>query len=120
MTRPLYCKGKSIRNLLNRRLGGPKSQSGCCGEETKILFPPGNPGARGSWLRYYAKSRKVAVSIPVEVIGFFFNLPNISSRNMALGSSQPLTEMSTRNLPAGKGRLACKADNITAISEQIV
>jgi hypothetical protein len=35
----------------------------------------------------------------------FFNLPNPSSRTMALGSTQPLTEISTRNLPAGvKGR----------------
>jgi hypothetical protein len=32
------------------------------------------------------------------VIGFF-NLPNPSSRTMALGSTQPLKEMSTRNLP---------------------
>jgi hypothetical protein len=31
----------------------------------------------------------------------FFNLPNPSSRNMTLGSTQPLTEMSTRNLPGG-------------------
>jgi hypothetical protein len=28
----------------------------------------------------------------------FFNLPNPSSRTVALGSTQPLTEMSTRNL----------------------
>jgi hypothetical protein len=35
---------------------------------------------------------------------------------MALGSSQPLTEMSTRNLPGGmKVRPACRADNLTAI-----
>jgi hypothetical protein len=26
------------------------------------------------------------------------------------GSTQPLTEMNTRNLPGGKGRPACKAD----------
>jgi hypothetical protein len=39
---------------------------------------------------------------------------------MALGSSQPLTEMSTRNLPGGKGRPARKVDNITAISETVV
>jgi hypothetical protein len=32
---------------------------------------------------------------------------------MALGSSQPLTEMSTRNLVGGKGRPARKADNLT-------
>jgi hypothetical protein len=31
----------------------------------------------------------------------FFNLPNPSSRIMALGSTQPLTEMSARNLPGG-------------------
>jgi hypothetical protein len=31
----------------------------------------------------------------------FFNLPNPSSCTMALGLTQPLTEMSTRNLPAG-------------------
>jgi hypothetical protein len=41
-------------------------------------------------------------SIPIEVIGYF-NLPNPSSRIMALGLTQPLTEMSTRNLPGGKG-----------------
>jgi hypothetical protein len=31
----------------------------------------------------------------------FFNLSNPSSRTMALGSTQPLTEMSARNLPGG-------------------
>jgi hypothetical protein len=44
-------------------------------------------------------------------------LPNPSSRTMALWSTQPLTEMSTRNLPGGKGRPACKADNLTAICQ---
>jgi hypothetical protein len=34
---------------------------------------------------------------------------------MALGSTQPLTEMSTRNLPGSKGRPVRKADNLTAI-----
>jgi hypothetical protein len=33
---------------------------------------------------------------------------------MALGSTQPLTEMSTRNLPGGKGRRVRKAGNLTA------
>jgi hypothetical protein len=58
-------------------------------------------------------------SIPDEIIGFF-NLPNPSSRTMALGSTQHLTEMSTRNLPAGKGQPADKADNHTVICEPIV
>jgi hypothetical protein len=39
---------------------------------------------------------------------------------MALGSTQPLTEMSTRNLPKGKGQPARKVDNLTAICEPIV
>jgi hypothetical protein len=39
---------------------------------------------------------------------------------MALGSVQSRTEMSTRNLPGGKGRPALKADNLTAICESIV
>jgi hypothetical protein len=39
---------------------------------------------------------------------------------MALESTQPPTEMSTRNIPGGKVRPACKADNLTAICEQIV
>jgi hypothetical protein len=39
---------------------------------------------------------------------------------MALRSTQPLTEMSTRNLPGGKGRSVRKADNLTAICESIV
>jgi hypothetical protein len=37
---------------------------------------------------------------------------------MDLGSTQPLTEMSTRNLPGGKGRPARKAD-IIAICERL-
>jgi hypothetical protein len=39
---------------------------------------------------------------------------------MALGSTQPLTEMSTRKIPGGKARPARKADNLTAVSEPIV
>jgi hypothetical protein len=62
---------------------------------------------------------KVAGSIPNEVIVFFI-WPNSSSRTMALGSTLPLTEMSTRNLPGGKGRRARKADNLTTICEPIV
>jgi hypothetical protein len=44
----------------------------------------------------------------------FFNVSNPSSRTMALGSTQPLTEMSTRNLPGGKKRPAHRADNLAA------
>jgi hypothetical protein len=68
------------------------------------------------WLMHYATRRKVAGSIPDDVIGFF-NGPNPSSRTMALGSTQPLTEMSTGNFPGSKGRPAREADNLTAICE---
>jgi hypothetical protein len=61
---------------------------------------------------HYATSRKVAGSIPDEVI-VFLNLPNPSSRIVTLSSIQPLTEMSTRNLPAGKRWPGRKADNLT-------
>jgi hypothetical protein len=46
----------------------------------------------------------------------FFTLPNHTSRAVALGSTQPLTEMSTRKLP---GRPARRAENLTAICEPI-
>jgi hypothetical protein len=56
---------------------------------------------------------------PVRVLdeANFFNLPNSSSCTIALGSTQPLTEMSTRNLPGGKKRLACRAENLATIYE---
>jgi hypothetical protein len=50
----------------------------------------------------------------VKFIGFL-NWPNPSSRTMALGSTQPPIEMSTRNLPGGKIPRACNTDNLTAI-----
>jgi hypothetical protein len=49
-----------------------------------------------SWLRHYATSRKVAGSIPDGVTGIFLWLYS-SGRFVALGSTQPLTEMSPRN-----------------------
>jgi hypothetical protein len=70
-----------------------------------------------SWLRHYATSRKVAGSRTCEVE--FFDSPNPSSRTMALVSTQPLSEISTRNLPGGKGRPACKADSLTSISSRL-
>jgi hypothetical protein len=53
-----------------------------------------------------------------------FNLPNPFGRTTALGLTQPLTKMSNRNLPrgrgGGKGRPALKADKFTAICEPII
>jgi hypothetical protein len=50
----------------------------------------------------------------------FFNLPNLSSSTMALGSTQHLTEMRIKNLSRGKERSARKADNLAAICEPFV
>jgi hypothetical protein len=50
----------------------------------------------------------------------FSNLPNTSSRTMALGSIQPLTEMRTRNITGGKNRPVSRADNLAVICEPYV
>jgi hypothetical protein len=55
------------------------------------------------------------VRVPDEVD--IFNLPNPSRRTMALGSTQPVSQMSTRNLPGGKKRPAHRAGNLSAICE---
>jgi hypothetical protein len=53
--------------------------------------------------------------IPKEVD--FFNLPNSSSRTMALRSTEPLTEMTARNFPGDIKQPARRADNLAAIYE---
>jgi hypothetical protein len=58
---------------------------------------------------------KVAGSSPDEVD--FFNLPNPSSRTMAMGSTQPLAEMSTKNHPEGKQRQARRVGSLAVICE---
>jgi hypothetical protein len=58
-------------------------------------------------------------SIPDNVSGFS-NWPNPSNIPMAPSSTQPLTEMSTTNLPVGKGRPVREADKLIAICEPIV
>jgi hypothetical protein len=39
---------------------------------------------------------------------------------MVLGSTQPVTEISTKNLPGGKGRPTHKDDNLTDICEPFI
>ena len=56
--------------------------------------------AVAQWLRCCATNRKVAGSIPDGVIGIIHR-HNPSDRTMALGSTQPLTEMSTRSISWG-------------------
>ena len=56
--------------------------------------------AVAQWLRCCATNRKVAGSIPDGVIGIF-HWHNPSDRTMVRGSTQPLTEMSTRRISWG-------------------
>jgi hypothetical protein len=53
--------------------------------------------AVAQWLRYCDTNQKVASSIPESVMEFFIDV-NPSDRTMALGSTQPLTEMSTTSI----------------------
>jgi hypothetical protein len=50
--------------------------------------------AVAQWLKYCATNQKVAGSIPDGVMEFFIDVKP-SDRAMSLGSTQPLTEMST-------------------------
>jgi hypothetical protein len=70
--------------------------------------------AVAQWLRYCATNGKVAVSIPVGVIGIFYWY-NPSDRTMALGWTQLLTEMSTRSISWGYRQQVRKADKLTTI-----
>jgi hypothetical protein len=65
-----------------------------------------------SWLRHCTTNWKVAGSIPNGVIRIF-HWHNPSGCAMALWSTQPLIEMSTRNINWGLRQLVCRADNLT-------
>jgi hypothetical protein len=65
------------------------------------------------------RAARLKVRFPMRSLDFFTQ-PNPSSRTMALGSTQPLTEMSTWKIPGRKGLPARKGDNLTAIYESIV
>jgi hypothetical protein len=73
-------------------------------------------------LTHYVTSRKVTDSIPDEIIGFFFfNLPNLSSRNMAMGVDSACTRNEYQQDFWGlKGGRRVKADNLAAIYELTV
>jgi hypothetical protein len=67
-------------------------------ETTFLAHLTTNQGTRWrSWLRHCATSRKVASSI-ADGVAVIFYWHNPSGRTMALRSTQPLTEMSTRNI----------------------
>jgi hypothetical protein len=55
---------------------------------------------------------------PQRIQGLWATKP--SSRTVGPGSTQPLTDMSTRKLPGSKGRPELKADSLTDVCEPIV
>jgi len=87
---------------------GLKMASPCLGRLSEVLRLHEGYGclpcqywgtAVAQWLRSSATNWKVAGSIPAGVIGIFHL--HKSDRTMALGSTQPLTEMSTRSIFLG-------------------
>jgi hypothetical protein len=77
----------------------------------------GHAVANGS--RHFITEWKVSDSIPDEVFGIF-DWFNPFSLIISLGSTQPLIQMGTRNLPGDKGRPALVPDDLTAICEPII
>ena len=69
--------------------------------------------AMAQWLRCCATNRKVAGSIPTGVIGIFHLHKILPIAICSLGSTQPLTEMTTRSISWGQRRPVRKADNLT-------
>jgi hypothetical protein len=59
------------------------------------------------------------IRFPMRALDFVY-LPNPSSHTMILGSTKPLTDLSTRIFPGVKRRPVRKADNLTANCEPIV
>jgi hypothetical protein len=59
-------------------------------------------GARGSVVGWGTMLQSGSSLFESRMRWIFFNLPNPCSRTMALGSTQLLTEMSTRKFPGGK------------------
>jgi len=66
-----------------------------------------------SWWRPCAANRKVTVSIP------FWITDNLSGRTVALGSTQPLIEMSTRNISCWWRRSERRADDVSTFMVQM-
>jgi hypothetical protein len=87
-----------------------------CGYSVLIKYLD-TKGACGSIVGWgtMLQARRSPVQVPNEVD--FFNLPNPSSRTMALVSTEPLTELSTRNLPGGKKRPECRTDSLATMYE---
>jgi len=68
-----------------------RSRNHCCKANSAMCYP-----CVGQLYKICATSREVAGLIPDKVIGIFF-----SARTVALGSTQPLPERSTKDICVG-------------------
>ena len=93
-----------IRGTLKYWASGSESPY-CLGLSRLILKQEGSSRERNG-LRHCPTSRKIAGSIPDGLFGIFYWL-NPSGRNMALGSTQSLTEMSTTGISLGSTGSQC-------------
>ena len=95
-------------NLRGRSLHGPRSATTCWLTNTalsfrvlSLIFDSSCFYHRGTqwrcWLTNCATRRKIADSVPIGVTGIF-HWHNPSGRTMVLGLTQPLREMSTRDI----------------------
>jgi hypothetical protein len=109
------CRGRprrTVRRQCGTRHSAAASQHNfntyCCDPGTSdCKYPNINHVKSTVFLDTMLQAGRTRLRVPMRWI--FFNWPNPSSRTMALGSTQPLTEMSTRNLPEHKGPSARKA-----------
>ena len=100
------CSTRAEMTVAEKNLVGNPENRRFCGRGCRRI--------RGQWLRCCATNRKVAGSIQDCVIGIF-HWRNPSDRTMALGSTEPLTETSTRSISWEQRRPVRKADNLTTI-----
>jgi hypothetical protein len=85
----------------------------CCENQTVINLITICFSSSGKWNELHN-----TLILTDEVIGFFsLNLHNPPSRTLALGLTQPVTELSTRNFPGNKVRPVCNASDTAAICE---
>jgi hypothetical protein len=80
-----------------------------------IITPGGNDQLHVVGLGTMLQAGRSPLQVPDEVE--FIHLPNPSNHTEVLGSTQSLTEMSTRNLPGIKKRPAHRVDNLAAVYE---
>jgi hypothetical protein len=69
------------------------------GAGTRALGARGSVGGWGTMLQ----AGRLRVRFPMRWLDIFFNRPNLSRRALALGSTQPITEMGTRIFLRVKG-----------------